>query len=139
MLWIGTPAGTLFEVDVEAQEPVTHAVLTGSRISALAATATGELLVAGSEGELVLLSVPNASTQTGATNREVARAAVVEFLETTTEVPDDGTELESHLVVTDGTRTWEADDLAKATEADTTDPTWLQIQAAVNKIRTQSE
>ncbi|MGW3036114.1 hypothetical protein ACWDCB_33460 [Streptomyces sp. NPDC001178] len=111
VLWIATPTGALVEVDVETRKAVEHDVLTGSRLSALAATATGELLVAGSGGDLVLLSVLSGSTQTWTTSRDIASAAAVAFLESTAEIPDDGDDLESHLVLTDGTRTWEADDL----------------------------
>ncbi|MFF9485072.1 hypothetical protein [Streptomyces sp. NPDC014676] len=139
VLWIGTPSGTLVEMDLETRQPVEHDVLAGSRLSALAATAAGELLVAGGEGELVLLSVPTGSAPAGTTSGDVARAAAVEFSESTTEIPDDDAELETHLIVTDGTRTWEADDLATVTAADTTDPTWLRLQAALNKARAESE
>ncbi|MFJ6688634.1 hypothetical protein [Streptomyces sp. NPDC091294] len=135
VLWIATPAGTLVETDLETRQAVEHAVLPGSRLSALAAAATGELLVAGSGGELVLLSVPTGSTRSRTADRDVSRAAVAAFLEATAEVPDDGDELETHLVVTDGTRTWEAGDLETVTAASATDPTWLQLQAAVNKVR----
>ncbi|MER6423783.1 hypothetical protein [Streptomyces sp. NPDC001137] len=139
VLWIATPTGALVEVDVETRKAVEHDVLTGSRLSALAATATGELLVAGSGGDLVLLSVLSGSTQTWTTSRDIARAAAVAFLESTAEIPDDGDDLESHLVLTDGTRTWEADDLATVTAADATDPTWLRLQAAINKAQLESE
>ncbi|MFI1441802.1 hypothetical protein [Streptomyces fructofermentans] len=139
VLWIATPAGALVEVDLETRQAVEHDVLTGSRLSALAVTATGELLVAGSEGELVLLSVLTGSTQTRTTSRDVSRAAAIAFLEATAEIPDDGDDLETHLVLTDGTRTWEADDLAAVTAASATDPTWLQLQAAINKAQAQSE
>ncbi|CAL9664682.1 hypothetical protein SUDANB9_07122 [Streptomyces sp. enrichment culture] len=56
VLWIATPAGTPVEMDLETRQAVEHQVLPGSRLSALAAAATGELPVAGSGGELVLLS-----------------------------------------------------------------------------------
>lgn len=139
VLWIATPAGALVEMDLETRQAVEHDVLTGSRLSALAATATGELLVAGSGGDLMLLSVHSGSTQTRTTSRDVAGAAATAFLESTAEIPDDGNDLEAHLVLTDGTRTWEPDDLATVTAASTTDPTWLQLQAAVNKAQAQSE
>ncbi|MEU9136920.1 hypothetical protein AB0D33_13280 [Streptomyces sp. NPDC048404] len=138
-LWIATPTGALVEVDLETRQAVEHDVLTGSRLVALAATATGELLVAGSGGDLVLLSVLSGSTQNCTANRDTSRAAAAAFLETTAEVPDDGDDLETHLVLTDGTRTWEADDLATTTVANSTDPTWLQLQAAINAAQVQSE
>lgn len=139
VLWIATPAGTLVEVDLETRQAVEHDVLTGSRSSALAATATGQLLVAGSGGELVLLSVLSGSTQTRTTSRDVSRAAAMAFLEATAEVPEDCDDLETHLVLTDGIRTWEADDLAAVTSASATDPTWLQLRAAINEAQVQSE
>ncbi|GAA2494286.1 hypothetical protein GCM10010276_38190 [Streptomyces longisporus] len=139
VLWIATPAGSLVEVDLETRQTIEHDVLTGARLSALAATATGELLVAGSEGDLVLLSVLSGSTQTGTTSRDVARAAAAAFVESTAEIADDGNDLETHLVLTDGNRIWEADDLATVTAANATDPTWLQLQAAINKAQLQSE
>ncbi|MFE0438767.1 hypothetical protein ACFW2K_27830 [Streptomyces nigra] len=130
VLWIATPAGVLVEVDVETHHAAEHAVLTGYRLSAMAA---GGFVVAGREGELVLLSVLSDSTQPRTTSSDVSRAAAVVFLEATAEVPDDGADLEAHLVLTDGTRTWEADDLATVNTAGVTDPTWLQLQAAINK------
>ncbi|MEU2783995.1 hypothetical protein [Streptomyces sp. NPDC007110] len=139
VLWIATPRGVLVEVDVETRKPVEHEVLTGSRCSALAATATGELVVASSEGELLLMSVLSDSPQAGPAGEDVASAAATGFLEATDEVPDDADDLEAYLVLTDGTRTWEADDLSAVTTASTTDPTWLQLQAAINKVRLASE
>ncbi|MER6522409.1 WD40 repeat domain-containing protein [Streptomyces sp. NPDC001553] len=139
VLWIATPAGALVEVDLETRQAVEHDVLTGSRLSALAATATGELLVAGSRGDLLLLSLLSGSTQNRTANRDTSRDAAAAFLETTAEVPDDGNDLETHLVLTDGTRTWEADDLATTTAASSTDPTWLQLQAAMNAAQAQCE
>ncbi|MGW0709996.1 hypothetical protein ACWD4G_29255 [Streptomyces sp. NPDC002643] len=141
VLWVGTPTGTLVEIDIDADNAVEHEVLTGSRVSALGAMATGGLVVAGSGGELVLLSVDAGSARgtavdsagVEAARRDSARAAVTAFLEATSEVPDDPDgDLESHLVLTDGTRTWESDDLATVTTAAGTDPTWLRLQAAVN-------
>ncbi|MET9117782.1 hypothetical protein ABZX38_26780 [Streptomyces longwoodensis] len=132
VLWIAEPTGVLLEVDLGTRQAVEHDVLTGTRVSALAATATGELLVAGSGGDLVLLSVPYRSAQNHATNRDTSRATAEAFLETTAELPDDGDDWETHLVLTDGTRTWEADDLATTTTASSMDPTWLQLQAAIN-------
>lgn len=138
VLWIATPAGALVEVDLETRQAVEHDMLTGSPLGALAATATGELLVIGGGGDLVLLSVLSGSTQTPSTGRDVSRTAATVFLEATSEVPDDG-DLETHLVLTDGTRAWDADDLATVTTAGATDPTWLQLQAAVNEAQIQSE
>ncbi|MFJ7017949.1 hypothetical protein ACIQUW_06255 [Streptomyces sp. NPDC101117] len=85
------------------------------------------------------MSVLSDSTRAGHEGRDVPSAAATAFLEATDEVPDDADDLEAHLVLTDGTRTWEADDLAAVTTASTTDPTWLQLQAAINKVRLAGE
>nr|WP_260859538.1 WD40 repeat domain-containing protein [Streptomyces cupreus] len=130
VLWIGTPNGTLIELDVDNQQAVEHDLLDGSRVTALAATATGELLVAGGEGDLVLLSVGSAEA------RPQNGDAVTAFLDSTSEVPEDG-DLEEHLVVTDGARAWEPDDLATVDTATEADPTWLQLQSAINNAREQ--
>lgn len=132
-LWVGTPAGTLVELGTGGEYAVAHDVLAGSPVTALAATATGELLAAGGGGELVLLSVGGDSAKARTTDGDETRATVAAFLDATSEVPDDG-DPESHLVVTDGARSWEPDDLATVTTASPTDPTWLQLQAAVNAM-----
>jgi hypothetical protein len=132
VLWIGTPNGTLMELDLPQQKTVEHEVLSGSPVTGLAATATGELVVAGGSGELVLLSADGDATDTRAT----ARAAVTAFLDATSDVPGDG-DLEKHLVRTDGTRSWDSDDLTTVTTATATDPTWLRLQAALNTARDQ--
>jgi WD40 repeat protein len=124
VIWVGTPAGTLVEVDIDSQAAAEHDVLAGSKVTGLAATATGELIVAGGDGELVLVSGGSATTT-------ASRDTVTAFLGTTSEVPDEG-RLETHLVVTDGTRAWHKDDLASVTTADETDPGWLRLQAAIN-------
>ncbi|MCF3128968.1 PD40 domain-containing protein [Streptomyces olivochromogenes] len=146
VLWVGTPTGTLIEVDLHSQRAVEHDVLAGSPVTALTAltaTTTGHLLVAGGGGELALLSLRADSLRPdSATARTLdadgSRAAVASFLAATSEVPDVG-DLETHLVVTDGTRTWERDDLESTTTATATDPSWLQLQAAVNTARAQDE
>jgi hypothetical protein len=133
-LWIGTPAGTLLEVDLDNQRVVKHDVLARSPATGLAATATGELAVAGGGGDLVLLSVGAASAKVRAPDSDALQATVTAFLDATSEVPDDGN-LWAHLVMTDGTRTWEPGELAAVTTATSTDPTWLQLQAAMNNQR----
>jgi hypothetical protein len=77
-------------------------VLTGSPPAALAATATGELLGAVDGGDVVLLSVLSDSALAHSTGDAVSMAAATTFLESTSEVPDDG-DLDAHLVMTDGT------------------------------------
>ena len=128
-LWIGTPAGTLVEAGLDDQHAATHEVLTG-RVTALAATATGELVVAGEAGELLLVSVHADPVEAGSTAEAVATA----FLDSTVDLPD-GADLWESLVMTNGSRTWTASDVAETTTADQTDPTWLQIQAAINNVR----
>ncbi|MFJ1795547.1 SMP-30/gluconolactonase/LRE family protein [Kitasatospora griseola] len=128
VLWIGTPTGSLVELDVEAQEAVEHASPDGVPVSALAVTATGDLLVARADGTFVLLSVQRAAPAVEP-NDDVAA-----FLAGTEEVPQED-DLEGHLTPTDGTRTWTDDDLAAVTEASPGDPTWLRLQAALNQAR----
>lgn len=132
VLWAGTPAGTLLEVDLDDQHAVEHDVLAGSPVTALCATRTGELVVANGAGDVVLLSVLTDSET--AVDDDAPRAAVAAFLDSTSEAPDDG-DLWEHLVTTDGTRAWAPDDLATVTTAAPTDPSWLRLQAAVNNAR----
>ncbi|MER7376603.1 hypothetical protein [Streptomyces lanatus] len=132
VLWVGTPTGTVVEVDVGTRQAVEFDVPGGSPVSGLSTTATGELVIAGGGGDLMLVSVRSGSEKTpGTGGGEKATAAVTAFLDATSEIPDDG-DLETHLVVTDGTRTWESDDLESVTTATSTDPTWLRLQAAIN-------
>lgn len=135
VLWVGTPTGALVEVDIETRRVVEHDVLAGSAVSALAATAAGELVLAGG-GELVLVSVRSGPEDTRAADdgdvSTAAASAVSEFLDATSDVPDGG-DLEEHLVLTDGDRTWNPDDLATVQTATAQDPTWLQLRAAVNE------
>ncbi|MDL2077206.1 hypothetical protein QNN03_12220 [Streptomyces sp. GXMU-J15] len=132
LLWVGTPRGTLVALDLETRQAEEHPLLDGSRVTALATTATGEFVVAGSGGELALLSVPVCRTADPGT----ARTAVTAFLDSTHEIPEDG-DPEEHLLLTDGVRTWSADDLDTVDTADDNDPTWLRIQATVNSLRNQ--
>lgn len=66
------------------------------------------------------------------------QALVTAFLGATSEVPDDG-DLETHLVVTNGARIWEPDDLETVTTATETDPSWLQLRSAINNTSGQEE
>lgn len=145
VLWVGTPAGTLVEVNFDSPDAAEHDVLAGTPVTALAATAAGDLVVAGGQGELALLSVPVGAAPTRTPDGDTMRAAVAAFLDGTSEVPDDDDDhrgLWKHLVMTDGTRTWGPGDLADVTTATTADPTWLQLQAAINNAlgsRTQQD
>ncbi|WP_157815839.1 hypothetical protein [Kitasatospora sp. CB02891] len=44
-------------------------------------------------------------------------------------------DLEGRLAPTDGTRSWADADLATVTGTSSGDPTWLQLQAALNRAR----
>ena len=138
VLWVGTPAGALAEVDLHDQHVVGHNVLAGAPVTALGGTAAGELVAATGAGDLALLSVHNGPTQAPAADSDTARAAVTAFLDATCEVPGDA-ELETHLVISDGTRTWQPDDLAAVITATAADPTWLQLQAAINNAGDQEK
>jgi hypothetical protein len=50
VLWVGTPTGSLVELDLDNERAAAHNVLAGSTVTALCATATGE-------GDLALISV----------------------------------------------------------------------------------
>lgn len=138
VLWVGTPTGALVEVDIETPRAVEHDVLAGSPVFALAATATDELVLASGGGELMLVSVRPDPEETRAADDSdastAAASAVSEFLDATSEVPDGG-DLEEYLVLTDGDRAWNSDDLATVYTATAEDPTWLQLRAAINKAR----
>ncbi|MDX3798556.1 hypothetical protein [Streptomyces sp. AK04-3B] len=136
VLWVGTPTGSLIEVDLETRQAVEHDVLAGLPVTALGTTATGGLVIAGGAGDLALVSVPVACAEPLDTGADTSTAAVAAFLEATSVIPDDG-DLESHLVVTDGARTWGPDDLEAVTTATSTDPSWLQLKAAINHMHVQ--
>lgn len=125
VIWIGTPAGTLVEFDIAGQTAAEHEVL-ASPVSALTATRDSELIVASKEGELVRLSTGSATT--------ASHDTVTAFLDATSDVPEDD-DMERHLVVTDGAQTWSQNDLETVTAATDTDPTWLQLRAAINNAR----
>jgi hypothetical protein len=134
VLWVGTPSGSLIELDVPAERAVAHDLLAGARVTALCATAAGDLLAATAEGDLVLITVTADSARTHVANPLASQALVAAFLEGTSDVPLDGN-LEAHLVLTDGQRTWPQDDLEMVKTATPADPTWLQIQAAMNAYK----
>lgn len=137
VLWIGTPTGTLIEVDLEASGAAEHDVVAGSPVTALAATAAGELVLAGGDGEIVLLTVRSDAERTSTSGHfdasPSAASAVSEFLDATSEVPD-GRDLDEQLVLTDGDRDWNPYDLATVHTATAEDPTWLQLRVAINKL-----
>jgi len=138
LLWIGTPTGSLLEFDVEAEEATGHPS-DGVPVSALATTAAGDLLLARGNGEFILLSVrPAAPVPVSVPAAEPApNDDVAVFLSGTEDTPSGG-ELDDHLVLTDGTRSFTDEELATGTETSPGDPTWLQIQASMNRFRGDS-
>ena len=90
-LWIGTPTGMLMEIDLQAGRVVEHDVLTGARVTAIGALATGGLVIAGGGGELLLASEPP-----GCSTGEGSDTAAA-YLTSTSVVPEDGA-LEPHLI-----------------------------------------
>ncbi|MBQ1039130.1 hypothetical protein [Micromonospora sp. C81] len=102
-----------------------HEVLPGAAVTALAATAAGDLVVAGNDGMLLLLSGGRIGTD------EAPRAAVTEFLAATSEASVVDMD---QLDLTDGTRTWQPGDLEVVSEDSGTDPSWLRIRAAMNRL-----
>ncbi|MFF4342055.1 hypothetical protein ACFY00_19230 [Kitasatospora sp. NPDC001540] len=130
VLWIGTPGGALIELDVEALEAVEHGDPDDAAVTALAATAAGELLVAREDGSLTLLTVSTGGeAPTPATTAGEDAAA---FLAATGDVPADG-DLDGHLDFTDGDHDWDREKLAEVTDASPDDPTWLQLRAHLNR------
>lgn len=125
VLWIGTPEGALVELEIDGKRATEHEVLPGVAVTALAATAAGDLVVASNDGVLLLLSAER--TAPG----EAPRAAVTEFLAATSEAPVVDMD---QLDLTDGTRTWQPGDLEVVSEDSGTDPSWLRIRAAMNPL-----
>ncbi|WP_433077780.1 hypothetical protein ACQP1P_35465 [Dactylosporangium sp. CA-052675] len=123
--WIGTPEGAVIEFQIDGERVREHEALPGSAVTALAAAVTGELIVAGRDGTLLVLSVGRAGPV------EASAAAVTEFLAGTSEarVVD-----MDQLDLTDGIQTWQPGDLETVTETAESAPSWLQIQAAMNRL-----
>lgn len=125
VVWVGTPQGAVVELGIDGKHLTEHEILPGSAVTALTATITGELVVAGRDGVLLLLSVGRASPI------KASRTMVTEFLAGTSEAPVDDLD---DLDLTDGTRTWQPGDLGTVTEDSEADPSWLRIQAAMNRL-----
>jgi hypothetical protein len=138
VLWVGTPTGTLVEIDIDAKSAVEHDVLAGSPVTALCATAAGDLVVAAGTGELVLMSVQADSAEHRPTETRAPHDLIAAFLDSASEIPD-GSDLEEQLVVTNGAQTWEPGDLETVNSAAGTDPTWLRIHAAMNNAIAQEK
>ncbi|GIJ11060.1 hypothetical protein ACFFMR_20495 [Micromonospora andamanensis] len=124
VLLIGTPEGTVIEIEVDGRQLAEHQVLPGSRVTALTVAVGGELIVAG-DGTLLVLSTGRTSPP------EPATAAVTEFLAGTSEAPVVDMD---HLDLTDGSRTWQPGDLETVTDASDSDPSWLKIRAGMNSL-----
>ncbi|MEV6302331.1 hypothetical protein AB0M02_23145 [Actinoplanes sp. NPDC051861] len=122
-LWIGTPSGSLIECAVDGSVLSERVVCSG--VTALTSLASGELVVAGQEGELVLV-------EEAASAVPIPGESVVSFLAATSDAPD-GFTMDTGLSLTDGKQSWEAEDLATVTETTAGDPSWLRIQAAMNR------
>jgi hypothetical protein len=138
VLWVGTPTGTLVEIDIDGKRAVEHDVLAGSPVTALCANAAGDLVVAAGTGELMLMSVQVDSAEHRPGETRAPHELIAAFLDSASEVPG-GSDLEEQLVVTNGTRTWEPGDLEAVNSAAGTDPTWLQIRAAMNNAIAQEK
>jgi hypothetical protein len=121
VLWIGT----LIAFDLAAMSATEHPV-SGAGVTALASVTTGRLALADDAGDLVLLSVPGEPVTADADT-------VAAFIGATEPVVPGG-DLWEQLELTDGVRTWR-DDLDTVSEADDSDPTWLRLQAAINRVR----
>lgn len=137
-LWIGTPDGELIELGFLAERMTVHSALPGASITALCATPSGDLLAATSDGHLTVISMTTSSETTGAPEGRTPQELVTAFLEGTTDAPPDG-HLEDLLVLTDGERTWDQDYLETVTSTTSADPSWLQIQAAMNAYKQENQ
>ena len=137
VLWIGTPEGEFIELDFLTEHVTVHPALSGSRVTALCTTPSGALLAATDDGQLTLISVAADSAAGQAPEDGTSRDLVTTFLEGTSDVPPDG-RLEDLLTLTDGERAWDQQDLETVTDATPSDPSWLQIQAAMNTYKQQT-
>jgi hypothetical protein len=137
-LLVGTPQGTVIEIDLDSERASEHAVA-AAPVSSLAVLVTGQLVVADRSGRLAVMDAPgDAPRDDRPAGAPTARERVEEFLSATTELPDNA-DLDTSLVRTDGLRTWNPDDLETVTTADDADPTWLRLQAAINAYRRTRE
>ena len=127
VLWVGTPSGTLVEIDVDGKRAVEHDMLAGSPVTALCASTAGDLVVAADPGELVLMGVRADAAEHRPPQAPAPHELVAAFLGSASEIPD-GSDLDERLVMTNGTRTWEPGDLETVNSAAGTDPSWLQLR-----------
>jgi WD40-like Beta Propeller Repeat len=133
VLLIGTPRGTVVEVDLDGHRAEERPVVDGA-VGSLAVLATGALVVASRTGDLVLVSALGDPAPKHIGDGELAQRLVAEFVASTTELAEDAN-LDRDLVLTDGTKIWDPEALTTVTTAEPTDPGWLQIQAFMNAAR----
>jgi hypothetical protein len=100
----------------------------------MGATSLGHLVIGCRNGEILLVSVPDGAAADHPVDTLAMRAGVMAYLAGTEDVPDDVGNLESYLIITDGDRTWEPEDLETVTDATTSDPPWLQLRAMYNRV-----
>ncbi len=132
ILWIGTPAGILIELNVCNQHMVEHDVLADSPITALAATATGELAVASGAGKLSVLSVSGGTAEPLDLDRDSLEGLVNAFVEMTSEMPEDARWTAAIDFDEDGGYIWVPSDLEIVTDGADRDPSRLQIHPSGN-------
>src|SRR6202000_2864163 len=87
VLWVGTPGGILSETDLDTRQAADHDVLDGLPVTALSATASGDLVAATRTGDLALVAVPASRTEAPAP--DALQAQVLAFQVSTSVVPDD--------------------------------------------------
>ncbi len=135
MLWVGTPTGALRSYDLAHDAATTeHGVLADAPVTAMGATSLGHLVIGCQNGEILLVSVPDGAAGDHPVDAPAMQAGVSAYLTGTEDVPDDVGDLESYLIVTDGERTWEPEDLETVTDATSSDPSWLQLRAMYNGL-----
>lgn len=123
-----TPDGVLVHVRLPDGGTTEHVVPRLHDPAALAVAADGRVLVAVGDAVLALDGLGRTAGDDAAT----AVAVAEEFLAATETLPDDADPWQDCLL-TDGVREWTSEDLDDVTESDDSDPTWLQIQASVNR------
>lgn len=133
MLWVGTPTGALQSYDLTQGIRTGYGTPATAPVTAMATTSLGDLVMGSENGEILLLSPPDGAAADHPVDLHAMRTDVAAFLTGTEDLPDT-TDIESHLTVTDGDRTWAPEDLDEVKEATSTDPTWLQLRAMYNRL-----
>jgi hypothetical protein len=135
MLWVGTPTGALRSYDLTRDGARTdHGTPADAPVSAMATTSLGHLVMGSDNGEILLLSPPHGAAADHPVDPAAMRAGVAAYLAATEDIPADATDIESHLTITDGDRTWSPEDLDTVKDATTDDPSWLQLRAMYNRL-----